>query len=230
VIGHADDLEHTYDVPAMEAHCHAVLDAAWEQGVRYFDAARSYGLAEKFLSDWLASRQVQPAEVTISSKWGYTYMAGWKVKAEKHEIKDHSLPVLQRQASESRALLGSYLGLYQIHSATLDSGVLTNRGVLDELARMQQEGLRIGLTLSGPNQAETLNRALDVTIAGRRPFDCVQATWNVLEPSAGPALRAAHLWVILITLSLSWVSSVTVTPQRHGPSLGRLPSDPCQSS
>ena len=23
-------------------------------------------------------------------------------------------------------------------------------------------------------------------------FDCVQATWNVLEPSAGPALAAAH--------------------------------------
>src|SRR5581483_6282790 len=25
-----------------------------------------------------------------------------------------------------------------------------------------------------------------------RLFDCVQATWNLLEPSAGPALQAAH--------------------------------------
>jgi aryl-alcohol dehydrogenase-like predicted oxidoreductase len=191
-IEHAADLEHTYDVPDMEARCHAVLDAAWECGVRYFDTARSYGLAEKFLSDWLASRRVRPADVTISSKWGYTYTAGWNVKADKHEIKDHSLPVLQRQASESRVLLGSHLGLYQIHSATLESGVLTNRAVLEELARMQQDGLRIGLTLSGLDQAETLSRALEVTIDGRRLFECVQATWNILEPSVGPALQIAH--------------------------------------
>ena len=37
-VGHGDDLDHQYDVAAMEARCHAVLDAAWESGVRYFDA------------------------------------------------------------------------------------------------------------------------------------------------------------------------------------------------
>jgi aryl-alcohol dehydrogenase-like predicted oxidoreductase len=42
-IGHADDLEKDYDVAAMEARAHAVLDSAYERGVRYFDAARSYG-------------------------------------------------------------------------------------------------------------------------------------------------------------------------------------------
>ena len=38
----------------MEARGHAVLDEAWAAGVRYFDAARSYGRAEEFLARWLA--------------------------------------------------------------------------------------------------------------------------------------------------------------------------------
>lgn len=191
-LGHADDLERNYDRAAMEAHCHTVLDAAWELGVRYFDAARSYGQAEAFLASWLAARHVAPAEVTVGSKWGYTYTADWRVEADKHEIKDHSLPVLQRQLAESRGLLGKQLDLYQIHSATLESGVLSDATVLGELARVRREGLRIGLTLSGPRQAEVLQRALDVKVDGVRLFDCVQATWNLLEPSAGGALQVAH--------------------------------------
>ena len=101
------------------------------------------------------------------------------------------MPVLLRQAAESRALLGPHLD--QIHSATLESGVLDDAAVLAELARLRSAtGVKIGVTLSGPRQAETLWRAMDVTIDGRRVFDCVQATWNLLEPSAGPALQLAH--------------------------------------
>jgi aryl-alcohol dehydrogenase-like predicted oxidoreductase len=191
-LGHADDLAHDYDVAAMEARAHAVLDAAWAAGVRYFDAARSYGNGERFLFTWLASRGVAPGDVTVGSKWGYTYTAGWKVEADKHEVKEHSLAVLRRQAAESRDLLGAHLALYQIHSATLDSGVLDNAEVLGELARLRHTGLKIGLSLTGPRQAEALYKALEVRADGGRLFDCVQATWNLLEPSAGPALQAAH--------------------------------------
>ena len=192
-LGHAQDLSAGRDVAAMEHHAHAVLDAAWAAGVRYFDAARSYGRAEAFLGSWLQSRQLTPDQVTIGSKWGYTYTANWQVEAEKHEVKEHSLPVLQRQIGESRALLGDFLNLYQIHSATLDSGVLQNEGVLAELAQLKADGLKIGLSLSGDRQADTLYRALDIQLAdGRLLFDAVQATWNLLEPSAGAALQAAH--------------------------------------
>lgn len=192
-LGHADDLHHDYDKGAMEARAHAVLDAAWAGGIRYFDAARSYGAAEQFLASWLTSRRIAPEDVVIGSKWGYTYTAGWKVAAEKHEIKDHTLPVLLYQSAESRNLLGAHLDLYQIHSATLESGVLDDRAVLAELVRMRSTtGVKIGLTLSGPRQAETLRRAMMVVIDGERVFDCVQATWNLLEPSVGPALQTAH--------------------------------------
>jgi len=190
-LGHAADLDGSYDVQVMEARAHAVLDAAWNAGVRYFDTARSYGRGEAFLGTWLHTRQIPPNNVVIGSKWGYTYTAGWQVEAEAHEIKEHSLPVLERQLTESRAHLGSYLKLYQIHSATLESGVLENMAVLERLAALKHDGMAIGLSLSGPRQAEVLRRAAAITINGVRLFDCVQATWNILEPSPGPALAEA---------------------------------------
>jgi aryl-alcohol dehydrogenase-like predicted oxidoreductase len=194
-LGHGDDLNYNHDVTAMEAQAHRVLDAAWDAGIRYFDAARSYGKAEDFLSSWLAKRGVTEKECTIGSKWGYTYAADWQVnlpKGQKHEIKEHSLPVLQRQILESRASLGGHLDLYQIHSTTLGSGVLANEAVLLELARLRDTGLRIGFSVSGPQQADTIRRGLEIEFDGVLLFSTVQATWNLLEQSAASALREAH--------------------------------------
>jgi len=191
-LGHAQDLRHDYEVAAMHDRAHEVLDAAWAAGLRYFDVARSYGRAESFLSTWLSTRSIIPGAVTVGSKWGYTYAAGWKVDVPTHEVKEHSLAVLRRQVKESCALLGNYLNLYQIHSATLESGVLADREVLVELAALRTAGLRIGLTLSGAGQAATLRDAIGVMVDGVRLFDCVQATWNLLERSAESALQAAH--------------------------------------
>jgi len=191
-LGHADDLQRDYDAAAMQDRAHAVLDAAAAAGVRYFDTARSYGRGEDFLGAWLAARGIRADEVTIGSKWGYTYTAGWRVDAEHHEIKQHTLDTLERQIDESRDRLGEHLALYQIHSATLDSGVLESRAVLERLARLRDDGLAIGLSLSGPRQSDALRRALEVRVGGSRVFDTVQATWNLLERSAGAALRDAH--------------------------------------
>jgi aryl-alcohol dehydrogenase-like predicted oxidoreductase len=189
---HGDDLQHHYSVEAMQANAHAVLDAAWQAGIRYYDAARSYGRAEEFLAAWLAARRIAPAAVTVGSKWGYTYVAGWRVDAPVHEVKELTLAVLRRQRAESDTNLNSYLKLYQVHSATLESGIFENREVLRELAGFRRAGLAIGLSLSGPRQAGTLERATQVEVDGRPAFDCVQATWNLLETSAGEALLAAH--------------------------------------
>ena len=102
------------------------------------------------------------------------------------------MPVLQRQWQETQTHLGDYLNLYQIHSATLDSGVLTNTEVLNELARLKASGVTIGLSLSGTGQSQTLLQAMAVTIDGVRLFDAVQVTWNILEPSTGETLAQAH--------------------------------------
>jgi aryl-alcohol dehydrogenase-like predicted oxidoreductase len=191
-IGHDQDLARNYDVRAMEARAHAILDAAYESGVRYFDAARSYGRAEAFLGSWLRKRAISSKSIVVGSKWGYTYTADWMIEAETHEVKEHSLPVLQRQWLESRSNLESYLDLYQIHSATLESGVLENKHVLAELARLKSEGIAIGVSVSGSRQREIIEQTLKLKLDGACLFDSVQATWNLLENSAGDALANAR--------------------------------------
>jgi len=186
-IGHAEDLSGETQVEQMRAHAHGVLDAAYDRGMRYFDAARSYGLAEEFLGSWLTARGLTRDEVTVGSKWGYTYTAGWRTDAEVNEVKDLSIDTLRRQEGESRVLLGEVLALYQIHSVTIESGVLDDAAVLGELARLRDAGLRIGFTATGPAQSDTIERAVQ---SGR--FDAVQATFNLLDRSAGPALAAAR--------------------------------------
>ena len=191
-VGHGADLGEDRSVEALEARAHEVLDEAWRLGVRYLDAARSYGRAESFLASWLDARGISPADVTVGSKWGYTYTAGWRVDAEKHEVKDLSLDTFRRQRGETRERLGDHLDLYQAHSVTLRSGMLNDQRLLAELVTLKERGVRVGLSTSGPDQARTIDRAIGVRVSGVRLFDSVQATWNVLERSAGPALEEAH--------------------------------------
>lgn len=181
----------------MRAHAWEVLDTAWDAGLRYFDAARSYGKAEEFLGGW---RQARGREPVVGSKWGYTYVAEWRVDAPMHEVKDHSLGTLERQWPETLAALGRAPDLYLIHSATLETGVLGDERVLARLAELRAEGLRPGLSTSGPGQAATLRRALAVHLDGVCPFGAVQATWNLLEPSVGEALAEAHAagWTVVV--------------------------------
>jgi aryl-alcohol dehydrogenase-like predicted oxidoreductase len=191
-LGREDDLGGDRSVPALRREAYDVLDAAYEAGLRYIDAARSYGLSEEFLAGWLEDRGVAPDALTVGSKWGYTYTGGWRLDAEVNEVKDHTLPALLRQYGESRSLLGRHLDLYQVHSATLESGILEDRDVLSELGRIRADGLVIGVSVSGPRQAEVIRRVLAIEIDGVNPFATVQATWNLLEPSAGPALAEAN--------------------------------------
>jgi len=187
-LGHESDLPANRDVRSMCGHAKTVLDAAWAGGVRYVDAARSYGRAEQFLASWLRSRGLRP---TVGSKWGYRYTADWQVDADVHEVKDHSLGHLDAQLAESREVLDGCLDLYQIHSATLASGVLRDTRVLARLADLRATGVAIGLTTSGPEQARVIREAVETRLDGVRLFDTVQSTWNLLEPSAGPALAEA---------------------------------------
>jgi len=191
-LGHGDDLEGHRSMERLEVRAREVLDAAWEAGIRYFDVARSYGRGEKFLGRWLQDRELHPGDVAVGSKWGYTYTADWQVDADVHEVKDHSLSTFERQWPKTKKNLGPYLDLYQIHSATLQTGVLDDADVHHALAALKENGVAVGLSLSGAQQAKTLEKALDVTVDGVPLFDSVQATWNVLERSAGSMLAAAR--------------------------------------
>jgi aryl-alcohol dehydrogenase-like predicted oxidoreductase len=174
----------------MEARCREVLDAAYESGIRYFDAARSYGDAEAFVGRWLVDRKRD--DVAVGSKWGYTYVGGWRMDAEVQEMKDLSVATLRSQAIESGLQLGRRPSPYQIHSATIETGVFEDRMVIRELAKMHEAGWKLGFTTTGPRQVDTLRRGIEIHVDGVPLFSTVQSTWNVLEPSVGPALADAH--------------------------------------
>lgn len=189
-LGRAGDLPAERTVEAMRARAHQLLDAAYAAGVRYFDVARSYGRAEEFLAEWLRARP--DVDVVVGSKWGYTYTAGWRTDAEVHEVKDHSVATFDRQLGETRALLGDRLDVYHIHSVTPESPALTDPALHARLAALAAQGVVVGLSTSGPAQGEAIRAALGVQVGGQPLFRSVQATWNLLEPSAGPALAEAH--------------------------------------
>ena len=204
-LGRQRDFGSGRSVAELEQRCHEMLDAACAAGIRYVDAARSYGMAESFLGTWLNARNLPKDGITIGSKWGYRYVGSWRLDAAVHEVKDLSIDALRRQIAESRALLGDWLRFYQIHSATLESRVLENVDVLRELLRLRSSHLVIGLTVTGPNQSDVIRRALEVSVDGVNPFDVVQATWNLLERSAGSALAEAKArgWGVIVKEALA---------------------------
>jgi aryl-alcohol dehydrogenase-like predicted oxidoreductase len=193
-LGRTQDLPVERTPEALFARAAALLDAACVAGVRYVDAARSYGRAEEFLARWLDDRRPAPGTLTIGSKWGYRYTAGWRVNASLHEEKELSLARFREQLAETRALLGGRLDLYQIHSATAESGCLGDAGLLRGLVEGRRAGSyrAVGLTLSGPASARALELALAARVDGEPVFDVVQATFNCLEPSLAAPLAAAR--------------------------------------
>ena len=208
-VGHAEDFPEGRDPEAMQRQAHDVLDIASAAEITYVDVARSYGRAEAFVRSWLDARRLvpgpppprgaglgrglPPAEVVVGSKWGYRYVGGWQLDAPVHEVKDHSVGAFHAQLAESVGLLGPHLALYQIHSATPETGVLDDGRVLDALAELRDGGaIRVGVTVSGPSQAAMVRKALAIRRGDRPLFAAVQATWNVLERSCEEALREAH--------------------------------------
>jgi aryl-alcohol dehydrogenase-like predicted oxidoreductase len=193
-LGRSRDLPASRTPEALAERVAELLDAAMATGIRYVDVARSYGRAEEFLAAWLAARAPARDRLTVGSKWGYRYTAGWTVDAPVHEQKELSAARFAAQVVESRALLGDRLDLYQIHSATADSGCLTDDTLLRRMVERKRAGdyRAIGATLTGVDAARALDLALAARVDGEPVFDVVHATFNPLEPSLAGRLAAAH--------------------------------------
>ena len=229
-IGHQEHLGSDRSKEGMESNARSVLDAAWESGIRYFDAARSYGLAEYFLSTWLNNRKIPKDEITIASKWGYVYTADWRVHVKQHEVKRHTLKNFKDQLLETQELLGSYLNLYQIHSATLESGVLTNTAVLNAMAHLKECGIKLGLSVSGIDQAKTIDKSLEIKVDGIILFDAVQATWNIMETSATNALKEAKNLGMLVIVKEALANGRILNPGHKQQHIFRHIYDYCEQT
>ena len=167
-----------------------MLEEAYQLGVRYFDTAPGYGMAEQMLNEWINENEYPDLE--IATKWGYTYTANFNPNATQHEVKEHSLKKLNEQWAFSKNFLPK-LTTYQIHSATFDTGVLINENVLNRLFELkEQHGLLMGITSTGDNQVEVIKKALDVHIKGQQLFDAFQITFNILDQSLLSISKKLH--------------------------------------
>ena len=192
IFGGSDDRS----IDKMQQTSNKVIDTLFSLTDKpWLDCARSYGLSEKFVGEYLRGNKIDPESVYVSSKWGYTYVAEWQVNLDegaKHEVKDHSTENFLKQMEETASFLGEYLDLYQIHSATFDSGILTDSRAHKALSDCRKaKGWTIGLSVSGPDQDEILREAMAIKVGGEPLFDSVQCTFNVLEQKPGPALKEA---------------------------------------
>lgn len=175
------ELSNTSDLEVFKKESFLALEEAYNLGIRYFDTAPGYGLAEQLLLDWLKTKDDDTIEV--ATKWGYTYTANFNPDAKVHEVKEHSLDKLKEQWVFSKQLL-PYLKVYQIHSATFETGVLENEAVLDYLAFLKKNHhIKIGITTTGENQVDVIKKAMEVVVDDDSLFDVFQVTYNVLDQS-----------------------------------------------
>lgn len=190
-----------FDIEEFRKDGEALLDFAYANGIRVLDTAPGYGMAEKLVLEWLIKRDI--TDVVVASKWGYTYVANFSATAVVHEVKEHSITKLNEQWATTQKLLPS-LGLYQIHSATLDTQVLNNKEILKRLFELKKtHGIYIGLSTTGVHQLEVLQVALEVEVEDEPLFDSFQVTYNVFEQSIAGLVEAAFGRKIVVKEALA---------------------------
>ena len=187
-LGHNQNIGPDKSKQALYLQAEKVLSFAYQSGIQYFDVARVYGASEEFLSTWI--RKQNQFNGFVGSKWGYEYLADWKIDTDVHERKDHSLSFLKKQWVETRLNLGKNIDLYQIHSVTSESNVLNDRDVLNELQNIKNSGIQIGISTSGPDQEETIKKLLEINRV-EKIFSFIQCTINILEQSCQQTLIKA---------------------------------------
>ena len=84
----------------------------------------------------------------------------------------------------SRCSAGAWR-VYHVHAATLETGVLDDRRAARGAGGAARRRVRVGISTSGPQQADAVRRALEVEVGGAPLFTSFQSTWNVLETSVG---------------------------------------------
>jgi aryl-alcohol dehydrogenase-like predicted oxidoreductase len=213
--GRDQDLGEGRSVEQLRARSETLLDTAYTGGIRYLDVARSYGMAEDFLAGWLHARP-DVDDVVIGSKWGYRYVGDWQPDAPVHEVKDHSKKAFAEQIRLTRQHLGDRLAIYHVHSMTPDSPALIDQELHEALADLRDQHVRIGFSTSGPAQADVIRRGMDIVVNGAPLFTSIESTWNLMEPSAGPALaEAAQARITVIVKEV--VANGRLTPGRSDP-------------
>ena len=166
-----------------ESGARALLDFAFESGVRYFDTAASYGCSERRLGAFLRSLAPgERAQVTVATKFG----EHWDAAAGAPFV-DHSYAALARSLERSVETLGA-IDVLQLHKTSPE--VLRS----DALARAWELARGFGIGMLGPSVSD-LESAL-LACAGE--YAMMQLPVNRASTRLAPATeeaRRAGLWI-----------------------------------
>ncbi|MBY0509417.1 MAG: aldo/keto reductase [Rhodospirillaceae bacterium] len=106
----------------------AVVNAAFDSGVTFFDTADIYGAdggSEKFIGEILKDRRKQ---VVIATKWGYANSQAGKIAGDRAHIR-------QSVEASLRRLQTDYIDLYQYHFPDNKTPIGETLQVLEDLKR-----------------------------------------------------------------------------------------------
>ena len=150
----------------------ALMDAAWEAGIRHLDTADAYGggRSETWIGEWLRDRDARPA---LTTKVFHSVVG---------DPSDRGLAParIRRQLEGSLERLGvERVDLYLTHEADPNTPL---EDTLAELTRLRDEGLVAEFGLSNADAEET-RRALELA-----PVAAVQNSYSLLDRDTEPVL------------------------------------------
>ncbi|WCO68122.1 aldo/keto reductase [Iamia majanohamensis] len=153
-----------------QAGTQAVVDAALEAGITYFDTAESYGGGESevMLGKALGSRR---DEMVIATKWGHTKsLAAGERGGDPALVREHLEASLTKLGTD-------HVDHYQLHRPDPDTPPEETLGVLAEL-RAEGKVREIGCTAFSAAQLEEHHAAAEA--AGVPPWASVQNHYSLL--------------------------------------------------
>ncbi|HEY8719059.1 aldo/keto reductase [Pengzhenrongella sp.] len=178
--------------PSTDAELEGAVQAAWDQGIRYFDTAPHYGLglSERRLGALLG--QFPRDEIVVSTKAGRLLRpspetahlrdvaGGFDVPADVRREWDFSAAGVRRSLEESLERSGlDRFDIVYLHDPD-DHGAQAREAALPELARMRDEGI-IGAIGAGMNQSAML---ADFVRDGDIDVVMLAGRYTLLEQSA----------------------------------------------
>lgn len=171
------------EVP-LEREAIELLEFAWLTGIRYFDSAPSYGVAEERLGIFLGSLDSQQrSELTVATKFGEHW------DAERNEpFVDHSYDALCRSLERSLDQLG-HIDILQLHKTTPEA--LRSA----DLERAWDYAASLGITRVGASVSDLESADL---VIGEERYGCIQLPLNRCHAKFSASVKKASargMWI-----------------------------------
>lgn len=198
----------------------AMLRAARDAGITFFDAAPVYGpdgAGETLLTDLLAAER---DEIVLTTKCGYDITAERRYPGQSERPHDWRPESIRRQLDDSLRRLGTdRIDLYQLHNTRiepiLDDDLWATLVALRDEGKVRELGVALGPAIGWVEEGI---RAID-----ERPIVSLQTVFNVLEQEPGrtfaarPRVRDGEVGMISRVPHASDVLTGQITPDTEFP-------------